>query len=405
MRKTLLSFAAVSLTLLVGCASSLSSLKSEPVTLVLKNGDEIKAHVLDVFRREIIFEALDRRQAYEYGRVISAEQVKYVVLADGTRLSVRQYTDFMRGRRVEIAQAERDRREGAVQSTDLFEDPQYARLTKKDIGDMTEKEFRYLMMVKEAQRRMDPAAALPDPHYERLKKKDIADMTDNEFQYLMMMRELELRLAQQAKAKAEGLERAAVGEQVPPAKVIPEAPPKSSEPPQPPAPLKPVELPQPRPAEAFEAGRELAQLLIETGTAGVFLRRIRDMEARGETLTPPQAALVQAIEQSPRWAEKREELTFLAKAAEKALARAYLYTPDDLKEKLGLSFDPTVEMNFRDVMEQLRRRYDSFKNMEDFRHLVEVVGESGARAIQQLSENFDDWQFVTQREKSVTSKP
>lgn len=149
----------------------------------------------------------------------------------------------------------------------------------------------------------------------------------------------------------------------------------------------------------------MAELLIETNTAGAFLRRIQDLEARGETLTAHQAALVRAIEESPRWAEKREELTFLARAAEKALSRAYLYTPDDLKEKLGLSFDATVEMNFKDMMEQLRRRYGSFRNMDDFRHLVEVVGEPGARAIQQLCENFDDWQYVTQQGKFVTSKP
>ncbi len=77
-----------------GCASTVPTKRSESVNILLKNGDKIKADVLDIYRDKIVFKTNDWKKAYEYGEVINVERIKGIKIADGTVFSVREFDAY-----------------------------------------------------------------------------------------------------------------------------------------------------------------------------------------------------------------------------------------------------------------------------------------------------------------------
>ena len=140
---------------------------------------------------------------------------------------------------------------------------------------------------------------------------------------------------------------------------------------------------------------ELSTLVLEAGVGGSLLIAAE----KRKDLSPHQIRFLKAITNSPHWKEKRETLKYLSDLAEKSLYRVYLYNPQDLRDKLGLSFNPDEEMDFLGLMRQLHRKLGTHVRMKDFRVLVQVVGEPGAKAIKDLLADYQDWLYIIRSEE------
>ena len=245
----------------LGCASSSSlNKKEETVTLLLNNGDSIKAQVLDIWQDKVVFKALDWQKAYEYGEVINAARVKGVKLSDGTVLSVLDYQAYRKGEKVEI----------------------------------------------EKKREEKPA-----------KKKKVVRRKRDELDAVI-------------------------------------------------------------------------ESLMESGLALSYLNYLSSKRS----LSATEEELLTRLQEDETFQETLEDIRFLDRKARKALERAYLFSPDDLERELGLRFDPDEEMDYVGLMQQLHRRFGSRVKMREFRLLVNVLGESGGRAVKELLENYEIWQMV-----------
>lgn len=152
---------------------------------------------------------------------------------------------------------------------------------------------------------------------------------------------------------------------------------------------------QRKPQPAPDIYAELSTLVLESGVGGSLLIAAE----KRRDLSPYQIRFLKAITNSPQWKEKRETLKYLSNLAEKSLYRVYLYNPQDLQDKLGLSFNPDEEMDFPGLMRQLHSNLGTRVRMKDFRVLVQVVGEAGAKAIRDLLANYQDWLYIIRSEE------
>lgn len=342
---------------LSGCASTAQVKRSDPVTIVLVNGDKIRAEVIDIHKNKIIFKAHDWKKAYEYGEIINVERVKAVKLGDGRRLSVREYDAFRKGEAIksgrEVARRKRPRRKRT-------------------------------------------AAVEENLRYEEIKNKRISEMTDNEFNFFMMMEERKAQVksdSQAAKAKKSAKKR----EKEAPVEVIVIGPqnhipilPKVSVPP-------PVIVPAPE-VQPDVALDEIAASLFDANLAVAMLNHLNNKRE----LTTSEASLLKLIQSNPEWQEKLDDLAFVNRTAERSMERAFLYNPDELGAKLGLSFDKDVDLDYLDMMAQLHRKLGEDVKISDFRTMLDVFGESGSRAVREILENYDSWQFAISKNGFAT---
>ncbi|RMF61802.1 MAG: hypothetical protein D6743_13090, partial [Calditrichaeota bacterium] len=233
--------------------------------------------------------------------------------------------------------------------------------------------------------------------YERLKKKPIAEMTENEFKFYMMMKERELAQEQEKKREEEAEKAAAPTEAAPPVRARPRAPePRSSgeaegqsgiglhmglPPAVPTTPVSHLKL------------DDVARSLIDAGLAPDYLSYLHHKGERAGKLSAAEQELLELIESDPKWKETLDDLNYIDRVARKALSRAYLYNPEELRTKLNLKFDPDLDMDYLDLMEQLHRSLGDKVKMNDFRTMVDVLGEGGARAVKEILESYRAWKF------------
>jgi hypothetical protein len=340
--------------LLLGGVASSAMEEPEVVTILLHNGDKIEARISQVRSDLVEFRATSSKKAYEYGEVLSVERIKGIKLKNDMVFSVNEYRAYLR--------------DGAA---------------SKSLEQTIEKPA-----VVPAVAKLPPGA---DPHYEALKNKPISEMSENEFEYFMMKKQEE-EIAQSA------------GNPEPAPAAMPEKPlPKI----QPSVVLPEPATPNPQAATSTAANRghdELVGTIIEAGLAPDLLNYLNEKSGRGEALSAAEAGVVERIQNSSKWQEKIDDVKYLDRVSYKALERAYLYNPDDLQNKLSLKFDRDAEMNFNDLMDQLHRRMGSDIRISDFRVLVELFEESGGRAVKDLLENYDTWEFITQGNSQLSDK-
>ncbi len=74
-----------------------ASAQEEAVTLFLKDGEEIKATVYDVWKGEIYFRAASARQAYEHGEMMALAQLARVRMADGRLFAPQEFVEYWKG--------------------------------------------------------------------------------------------------------------------------------------------------------------------------------------------------------------------------------------------------------------------------------------------------------------------
>ncbi|MFQ5864855.1 MAG: hypothetical protein ACE5IW_06445 [bacterium] len=369
-----------------GCASTSTLKRTETVTIILKNGEHIEADVLDIWHNKIVFKAKNWKQAYEYGEILNVQRIEGIRIADGSILSVDEYDSYRKG--------------GKLKKSKKKDSDKIEALTKAD------------------ERKVEQSG---DFQYEELKKKPISEMTDNEFKYFVMMKQKELE-AQKEKESAET--QVTTDEPTKEEMADIETVSKTSD--------KTEEKPEIRQKDDFipksevpdqglgmrlpRAGfaplspsynlqlEEAVESLIEAGLAPSYLSYLSKKSRLGEGLNSTETTLLKIIENNPKWLEKLEDLKYLNQVAQKALSRAYLYDPDELSTKLGLLFDQDLDMDLLDLMEQLHRKFGGEVNMGEFRMLVDVLGESGGRAIKEILVNYDAWQFVLSKDRSLVTK-
>lgn len=163
-------------------------------------------------------------------------------------------------------------------------------------------------------------------------------------------------------------------------------------------PVTPVET-----ATNVELG-EVAASMLDADLAARYLNYLHKKQQSGEPLTAAEKGLQRLIENDTRWKEKVDDLNYIDRAVRNALSRAYLYNPEELSSKLNLKFDANLEMDYSDLMTQLHRSLGEDVNMTDFRTMVEVLGESGARAVKELLKNYSTWRFVVQNSQPIVTK-
>ena len=354
--------------------AAFSAQKGEIVTIILHNGDKIKAEIENVTNDKVEFKAKSSRAAYEYGEGLNVERIKGIQLASGAVLSVKEYDAYRKS-----LKSEPTTKKVPVQAT--FEE---ARESTTQPGS--------------------------DLQYEELKKKPISEMTENEFKYFMIMREKELSAQAEDSAVKEKSGTAATIESGESSKMVSEKPAalspetidialesKSI--------IKPDETTgKPLVSPSNIQIEELVDSFIEADLVAAYLSYLDKKVGQGQSLTPTESILSELIQTHPKWLEKTDAIGYVDKAFRKTLERVYLYNPDGLITKLGLEFDQQSEMDYLNLMEQLHRKIDLNVNTNDFRGLVEVFGEGSARALREILGNYATWQFVVKNQQLVGAK-
>lgn len=338
------------LAILVGCSSSSNIKQPEYVELILSDGDKIRAQILQIDRDQVVINARNWKDAYEYGESIPRVRIEGVKLSDGMVLTLDEYEAV---------------RKGVSRQT--------------DDGNKKKK----VAVANKANR-----GGGENFHYDQLQGKQISEMTENEFRYFMAMKEKEWQeegAKHDLDARAEELERAyeeAIGNR------------------------KTETLPQksePRVRSRAELERSVASLL-DAGLAPTYMLYLDKKSRAGVPLDETEAQMKDLIERNPKWREMLEDLAYLNRAAERALSRAYLYNPEDLQAKLSLKFNPDSDMDYDDLIGQLHLSMGEDVKMRDYRRLVDVLGDSGGRALKELLEDYPNMQWLKHQESAFLAR-
>lgn len=153
-----------------------------------------------------------------------------------------------------------------------------------------------------------------------------------------------------------------------------------------------------------EVIEEVATFLVEAELAGPFIQAVQKKKEQGELISLSQLRLVNAVTEMPAWRQRQDDLRNFSAAAEQAMAHVYLYAPDSLSQPLGLRFDPNADMDFRNLMAQLHQHFGSTVTMGDFRRLVAIFEEDGARALREILNHYTDWCFAIENKHPLYSK-
>ncbi len=345
---------------LVACASERGLRNSESVTLLLNNGDKIKAQVVSISAQQVKFIAKSTKKAYEYGEVLQRGRIEAVRLKDGATLSLAEYDAHRKGLARTSAVPEKNRPE-----------PPRTRL-----GATTSKR--------------------PERQFAELKRKPVSEMSDKEFDFFMMMLNKEL----QDDVRARELETLASATAPPRAVVMPHA-----------GTGAPVNLPQPKPVEKTILEQPKKQELsaavnsmVNAGLATRYLSYLTVRENRGERLRAAEFEMRALIRASESWRDRMDELAYLNRTAEKVISRVYLFNPEDLQEKLNLNLNPEAELDYPDLLAQIHRGTGDDVRIAHYRKLVDVFGEGGGRTIKELLERYDELQFLLAEKQAVAVK-
>lgn len=344
--------------LLAACATERGLRNSESVTLLLNNGDKIKAQVVSITSQEVKFIAKSTKQAYEYGDVLQRGRLEGVRLKDGSILSLAEYDARRKGLATASVAPAKARSELSqtrpITLTPKSPERQFAELKRKPVSEMSDKEFEFFMM-----------------------------MLNKELQDDARAREIQEIALPKAPAEAVvGPAFAAAGVNAQKESVKQGAPEKQQQ-------------------------RDLSQAvnsMVDAGLATRFLSFLTNREANGERLSAAELEMRALIRKSERWRDRMDELAYLNRSAEKIISRVYLFNPADLQEKLNLSFDPDAEIDYTELLAQMHRTMGDKVRIVDYRKLVDIFGEGGGRTVKELLERYDELRFLMGQKGVVASK-
>lgn len=333
------------LALFLGCAASGEFQKNERVTLVLHDGHKIKCYVTHIGRDQVFFQATRSADAYNYGDMLNAGQIEKIRLANDSEMTVAEFRDYR------------------------------SRAQKNETRAIP-----------------DPVATLAfDPLYEKLKHKEIDKMSEKEFRYFLLMKEQENMLSMELQRQSTGMEKLTHQlEELKEQTIAPRVAPQVV--------AGPVRMAEPIPGlpEAVKSA-PILNLLQRMEMTGLFLQRVRALESKGILLTPEEKSLVSQILNSTAWKQQQTELQLVSEQAAKALEQAFLLQPESLKSQLGLVFGPEDAFDFPELLTQLRQQAGPQISISYQRSLAQILGDEGSRATRTLLQHFETWQFLTSR--------
>jgi len=334
------------LALFLGCAASGEFQKNERVTLILHDGHKIKCYVTHIGRDEVFFQATRSADAYNYGDMLNAGQIQKIRLANDSEMTVAEFREY------------RTRVQKNV--TPVITDPA-----------------------------VTPAF---DPLFEKLKHKEIDKMSEKEFRYFLLMKEQENMLFQknlELQRQTTGMDKLSHQlEELKEQTIAPPVPPQVM--------AGPARVAEPVPGlpEAVKMP-PILNLLGRTEMIGLFLQRVRGLESKGMLLTPEEKSLVSLIAGSTAWKQLQHELQLAGEQAAKALEQAFLLQPEALKTQLGFVFGPDDAFDFPGLLQQLHQQAGPQVSISYQRSLAQLLGDEGSRAMRTLLQHFETWQFLT----------
>ncbi|MCI0694244.1 hypothetical protein L0337_19835 [candidate division KSB1 bacterium] len=363
MKKSIILLAILPVVWLAGCAGLVPPIEEDPntVTLIFKTGEKVEGRILDIQGDLIRFEPNSRvEENRSFGDFVRADEVGFVQLSHGSRFTVKEFIDYR------------------------WKPQSPAPLLGNGV-------------TKTGQKEVTEATAEQDLQYEQLKKKAVAEMTPNEFGYFMLMKQQEIKAQPRPVGAFEQEKR------VQPAQANTMAVKTDSGKV---APLTSSLTPRTdsKISKEGEVIKEIAGFLVEAELAGPFIKAAQQKKEQGDFLTLNQLWLVNEVTKTPAWKKRQDDLRNLSVEAEQAVAHVYLYAPDSLSQRLGLRFDPNVEMDFRDLMEQLHQRFGATVTMGDFRLLVAIFEEDGARAMREILNHYTEWRFAIENKHPLATK-
>jgi hypothetical protein len=186
-------------------------------------------------------------------------------------------------------------------------------------------------------------------------------MSDNEYDYFKMVREQELKADKESAEPSTSIIRTA-----------------------------PQNYPMPAANASREQLEDFVDSIIAAGLAPVYLNYLADKR----NLTSTEAEISRMIQRDPQWRERQEDREHVDRQARRALSRAFDYNPEQLKSELGLRFDENERLDYIDLIEQLHREYGEDLRARDYDALVDVLGDSGARAVRAILRDYNAWRFT-----------
>jgi hypothetical protein len=203
-----------------------------------------------------------------------------------------------------------------------------------------------------------------DFQFDQVSQKAISDMSANEYDYFKMMREHELAQAETKIPQTTSIKRS--------------------------VPVQDAGYPMPAASASDEQLRTFVDSIVEAGLAPFYL----DYLAEKRNINDTEARVRRMIQRDPEWQDRQEDLAYVDRQARRALDRAFTYNPDQLKSDLGLRFDVSERLDYRDLVEQLHREYGDNLPTRDYDIMADVLGESGARAIRAILRDYNAWRFT-----------
>jgi len=136
----------------------------------------------------------------------------------------------------------------------------------------------------------------------------------------------------------------------------------------------------------------LADLIVNSGAAGLVLYRVEQNQKAGIEPDSSQQQLITALRQSSLWQERKTGLRAAHRFALESFRTLYNDTPQRLRRAFG--FRAPAEMDpFISFLIFLKNN-GSLLKARQIEKAQELFGEQATRAMQDILANFDDWYYI-----------
>ncbi len=136
----------------------------------------------------------------------------------------------------------------------------------------------------------------------------------------------------------------------------------------------------------------LADLIVNSGAAGLVLYRAEQNQQAGIDPDSSQQQLISAIRQSSLWQERKTGLRAAHRFALESFRTIYNDAPQQLRRTFG--FRAPTEMDPFIAFLIFLKNNGSLLKARQIEKAQELFGEQGTRAMQDILANFDDWYYI-----------
>ncbi|MCA9732162.1 hypothetical protein KC799_08525, partial [candidate division KSB1 bacterium] len=150
-----------------------------------------------------------------------------------------------------------------------------------------------------------------------------------------------------------------------------------------------VERLKPEKSETPEAYEELADLIIESGGTGLMLYRVEQNEEHGVHLTDAQQMLIDAIQNSDSWDERKKSM----RSAHKFASEAFVSVEEDELQRVFHFRAQEDRDAFIQFLIFLHKQGDLYDRAQ-YDKVAELFNPQVAQALSDILINFEDWYYI-----------